>query len=93
MLCSDQVPAQVEQVLHCGMGAQRPLDLIYPFGLGSEFGLENLLRFFGLPTLIQKPTLLKFGIRLVSNPPPRSHLKKIGFLQLTDAVRNCAYYS
>ena len=49
----------------CGLG----------FGRGSEFGFENLLRFFGLLTLIQNPTQGKFGICSVSVTLPHSTRK------------------
>ena len=36
------------------------------FGIGSEFGLEKLLRFFGLLKRVRKPIPKRFGMRSVS---------------------------
>jgi hypothetical protein len=48
------------------IGPVEPVDLLVQFGIGSEFGFENPLPFFGLLERSHKPTPAWFGIRSVS---------------------------
>ena len=48
------------------VGHTEPDGQVVRFGIGSEFGLEKLLRFFGLLKRVRKPIPKSFGKRSVS---------------------------